>query len=160
MARYTTPSTNVNFLGDLSTPFSLGSTNISLNLAGQRIYPRKDSGGTGVSELRGKTYLYAIADVVVYDIDLDIVITSGGTVEVTSPMTITAATSISISPTYIIDDDTYSTITLKYNPSYGYIFYGWSDQAGITISGSNPATMNLSTASLHNATQIRALVAN
>lgn len=158
MARYTTPSTDVNFLGDLSTPFSLGTTNISLNLAGQRIYPRRDSSGTGVSELRGKSFLYALATIVVYNDDTGTVTTSGGTVEVTSPMTIGAATSISTTPTYIIDDDTYSSITLKYNAAYGYTFLGWSDQTGTYITFSNPATISLSNSTLYNATQIRARI--
>lgn len=157
MARFSTPSTNVSFNTHLRPPFSLGTTNQSLNLAGSRIFPRVTSGGTEVNELRGIEFLYALADVIVTDIFGDQT-TTAGTVQVTSPMTISAATSISISPEFVINSGVHSTITLQCNPNSGFSFVRWRNQAGTLISTNNPATISLSTAALFEATTIEALV--
>lgn len=159
MARFSTPNTNVSFNTHLRPPFSLGTTNQSLTVAGQRIFPRVDSGGTGVSELRNKSFLYALANIVMFNVDTGTTTTSAGTISVTSPMTISATSGvISLTPTFIIDDDTFSTITLVCTPAYGFFFIGWADQNNGSIATFETSTVSLSNSTLFNATTIRANV--
>jgi hypothetical protein len=159
MARFSTPNTDVSFNTHLAPAFSLGTTFQSLTVAGQRIFPRVDSGGTEVSELRNKSFLYAIADIVMFNIDTGTTTTSAGTISVTSPMTIAATSGvISLTPTFIIDDGTYSTITLVCTPAYGFFFVGWSDQNDNTFAFNETSTVSLSNSTLFNATTIRANV--
>jgi hypothetical protein len=159
MARYEIPNTNVSFQSHLRTPFDLGSSNNSLNTVGGRIFPRVTN-PTGIGSIRNivsPNFVYALADIVITD-EFGEPGGPGGTVEVTSPMTIAAADGISISPTFVIDSRTYSTITLQCNPAYGYTFLAWRNQDGTLLTTNNPATINLNTANLYDATMIQARV--
>jgi hypothetical protein len=158
MARYEIPNTNVSFQSHLRTPFGLGATNNSLNTVGNRIFPRVTSPPAigSIRNIVSPNFVYALADIFITDEFGEPI--QNGTVEVTSPMTIAAADQIGISPTFVIDSRTYSTITLQCNPAYGYTFSAWRNQDGTLLTTDNPATINLNTANLYNATMIQARV--
>ena len=160
MPRFEIPNTNVEFQSHLQAPFSLGASNNSLNTVGSRIFPRRTS-PTAIGDIRNivsPNFVYSLGTVLVTD-EIGTPLSGAGTVQVTSPMTISAAETINISPSFVIDSRTYSTITLQYNEIYGVTtFLYWENNSANIFSSSNPITLNLNQSALFNATQIRAVI--
>lgn len=156
MPRYAVPASNTSFSTHLFPAFNT----YSLGTMGSRIYPRETVGGTAVSELRPTSFLYRIPSVAIYDrSNSQLNSSTAGDVEVTSPFSLGPTSTINMGYSYVINDDTYTTITISYTGAYGYQLCAsaWLQEDLTTfISANNPATLTLSNSAVYGALTIYA----
>lgn len=154
MPRYAVPLNNISFNSDLNPAFNT----YNLRVMGERIFPRETAGGTSVLELTPTAYLYKPPILNMYDVDTNSTTQDGGTVEYTSPFSLGPSSGqVNPSVNYIINDISYSSVTIRYNADYGYTFVRWRNGTnGTIVSSNNPATINLSNSAFYNALTVRA----
>lgn len=150
MPRYSIPSTNRSFNNDLNPAFQT----YNLGTMGFRIWPREISGGTSVSELVPSSFLYRLPDLRMYNIDAFSPTTSDGDVEYTSPFSLGPSPIVSPGVSYIVNDNTFSSITINCTTDFGISFREWRSgfgRFGTVIGTSATLTIALSNSNVYNA---------